>query len=127
MNSANQGNNLYVGVNEPSDMDNLSDLEKKHLPVMEAPDSVKVGECFEVSVEVGKLLDHPNEHNHFIQFVDVYADETFLARADFTSVKSCPKVTFCVALEGPASELRAYEHCNMHGTWVMRKAIQVQQ
>ncbi len=122
-----EGNNLYVGVNEPADMNNLSDLEKKHVPVVDAPDSVKVGECFEVTVEVGKLLAHPNEHQHFIQFVDVYADETFLARADFSSVKACPKVTFCLGLEGPAEELRVYEHCNMHGTWLTRKDIKVQQ
>ena len=117
---------LFCGVNEPNDPANLSDLEKKHLPVIEAPDSVKSGECFEVTVEVGKLKEHPNEHDHFIQFMDLYADETFLGRADFASTKSCPKVTFCVSLHCPAAELRAYEHCNMHGTWASRKTIRVE-
>ncbi|HET6428248.1 MAG TPA: desulfoferrodoxin family protein [Phycisphaerae bacterium] len=117
--------NLFVGVNEPEDLDNLSDLEKKHHPVIEAPDDVDSGECFEVTVEVGKLLEHPNEHAHFIQFMDLYADHTFLARVDFTSVKSSPKVTFWVTLEEPAEELRVYDHCNLHGTWVGRKPIKV--
>jgi superoxide reductase len=120
-----EAKSLFVGVNEPADGNNLSDLEKKHLPVIEAPDEVTAGECFEVTVEVGKLLAHPNEHKHFIQFVDLYADDTFIARADFTSVKSCPKMTFCIAMEGPANELRVYDHCNMHGTWVGRKPITV--
>ena len=117
--------NLFVGVNERLDSNNLSGLEKKHLPVIEAPDEVKPGECFEVTVEVGKLLAHPNEHNHFIQFVDLYADDTFLARADFTAVRTCPRVTFCVSVPETADELRAYEHCNMHGTWVARRPLKV--
>ncbi len=117
--------NLFAGVNEPVDGRNLSDLEKKHLPVVDAPDQIKVGECFQVDVEVGRLLAHPNEHKHFIQFIDLYADDTFLGRVDFTAVKMCPKVTLCAALEGPAEELRVYEHCNMHGTWLARKPIQV--
>jgi superoxide reductase len=116
---------LFVGVNEPADMNDLTDLEKKHLPVIEAPEKVAVGENFEVRIEVGRHLEHPREHKHFIQFVDLYADDTFLARADFTSAKTCPKVRFCVSLEGDHHELRAYEHCNMHGTWVGRKPLTV--
>jgi superoxide reductase len=116
---------LFKGVNEPMNVQNLSDLEKKHLPVIEAPDEVAAGQCFDVRVEVGKLLAHPNEHKHFIQFVDLYADDTFLARTDFTAVKTCPRTSFCVSLDGPVNELRAYEYCNMHGTWVYRKPIKV--
>ncbi len=117
--------NLFVGVNTPADPSNLTDLEKKHLPVITAPDSVKVGECFEVTVEVGKLLAHPNEHGHFIEFMDIYADETFLARVGLSAVSTCPKATLCLSLEGPASELRAYERCNLHGMWKSAKPIQV--
>ena len=94
--------------------------------MIDAPDTVKRGECFEITVEVGKLKQHPNEHEHFIQFMDVYADNTFLARADFCSVKSCPKVSFCLSLEEPAEEIRVYEHCNMHGTWIGRKTLNVE-
>ncbi len=122
---ATETKSLFVGVNEPADAKNLSDLEKKHLPVIEAPEAVGAGECFEVKVEVGKLLQHPNEHKHFIQFVDLYADDTFLARVDFTSVKACPKTSFCVSLGNHVEELLAYGQCNMHGTWVGRKAIKV--
>ena len=116
---------LLVGVNRPADFKNLTDLEKKHLPVLEVPETVTPGECFELAVEVGKLLAHPNEHNHFIQFLDVYADQTYLARVDFTAVSACPTVTLCLSLEAPAEELRAYAHCNMHGTWVGSMPIQV--
>lgn len=120
-----QSRNLLSGVNEPADPNNLSDLEKKHLPVLEAPENVQQGEAFTVEVEVGQLMNHPNEHNHYIQFIDLYADDTFLGRADFASVKMSPQITFHVALESQADELRAYEHCNLHGTWVGRKPIHV--
>ena len=117
---------LFVGVNEPKDPANPTDLEKKHIPVIEAPEAVKLGECFTVEIEVGKLLAHPNEPGHWIQFLELYADDAYLARADFTAVTTCPKTTLCVALAHPAKELRVYERCNLHGTWVGRKAIFVE-
>lgn len=116
---------LFLGVNEVADPKNLSDLEKKHIPVIEAPETVRRGQCFEVRVEVGKLLAHPNEYKHFIQFVELYADETFLARVDLTAGRTYPKVTFCVSLQHPAEALRAYENCNLHGMWVGRTPIAV--
>jgi len=117
--------NLFVGVNEPADPSNLTGLEKKHMPVIEAPAKVKKGQCFEISVEVGKLQAHPNEPAHFIEFIDVYADETFLARVDLTAALSCPKVTLCFSLPFAAKELRAYERCNIHGVWLGTKPIKV--
>ena len=108
---------LFVGVNQASDPNNLSDLEKKHLSVITVPNAVKVGECFEVTVEVGKLLAHPNEHNHFIEFIELYADKTYLARVDLTAVSTCPTVKLWTRLTAPADELRAYERCNLHGAW----------
>lgn len=116
---------LLKGTNEPVDPRNLSDLEKRHLPVIDAPDRVERGKCFEATVEVGRLLAHPAEHQHFIQYLELYADDTFLARVDWAAARSCPKVTFHVALEIPAEELRANAHCNMHGTWLGRKAVTV--
>jgi len=116
---------LFVGVNEAADANNLSDLEKKHIPFIEARERVRKGECFEVRVQVGKLLEHPNEYRHFIQFVELYADKTFLARVDLTAVRVCPKVVFCISLQHPVKELRAYGNCNLHGTWMDRKPIAV--
>jgi len=118
---------LFGGVNRPADPRKLTDLEKKHLPVISAPDSVKAGQCFEITVEVGKLLAHPNENGHFIEFVELYADEIYLARADLTAVTTCPAVRFCVALGGAVKELRAYDRCNLHGVWVSTAPIAVKE
>ncbi len=119
--------NLLIGVNEVADPANPSSLEKRHVPVIEAPEKVKKNKCFEVTLEVGKVLEHPNECSHFIQFIDLYADETFLARTDFTAVRTCPRISLCIALQHPVQHLQAYACCNLHGTWVGRKAINVEE
>ncbi len=103
----------------------MTDLEKKHVPVINAPDAVQQGECFEVEVTVGELLAHPNERGHYIHFVELYADETYLGRADFTPVTTCPTATFCVRLEHIHRQLRAFEFCNLHGVWEGDKALKV--
>ena len=116
---------LFAGVNRPADLDNMTDLEKKHLPVLTAPDSVGARECFEVVVEVGKLLAHPNQHAHFVQFVELYADDLWLGRQEFTAETTCPVAKFCVSLQHPFDKLRAFGYCNLHGTWEGEKPIQV--
>ncbi len=116
---------LFAGVNRPADTENLTDLKKKHFPVITAPDSIKAGECFEMIVEVDKLLAHPNEHGHFIQFIELYADDVYLGRTDFTAISTCPATKFCVSLPGPIKELRAYGYCNLHGAWAWSAPIAV--
>jgi superoxide reductase len=117
---------LFTDVNKVSDWDNPSDLEKKHVPIISAPDTVKAGECFDVTVEVGKLLDHPNQRAHFIEFIELYAGHVYLARMDFTAVTTCPVMKVCVQLEADCGQLRAFERCNIHGVWESDKPITVE-
>jgi superoxide reductase len=116
---------IFCGVNTAENAEHASDLEKKHLPVISAPERAKKGECFEVTVEVGKLKEHPNEPGHFIQFVELYADDTYLARMDFTAKTTCPIMKTCVSLDNTYEKLRAFERCNLHGTWENTVDIEV--
>ena len=116
---------LFHKVNKPKDPANMTDLEKKHTPVITAPDSVKAGECFDVVVEVGKLLAHPNELAHAIEYIDLYAGWTYLARLDLTAVTTCPALRVCVNLDADMGPLRAFARCNMHGLWEAVKEISV--
>lgn len=93
--------------------------------MIEGPAVVKKGRYFQLTVEVGKMLPHPNEHKHFIQFVNLYADDAFLAKADLTPVRTCPRIGFCIALQHDVKQLRAYGNCNLHGVWVGTKRISV--
>jgi len=107
---------IFYGVNMIEDPDQATDLEKKHLPIISAPKSVKKGECFEVTVEVGKFLKHPNEPGHFIQFAEFYAGDTYLTRMDFTAKTTWLVMKVCVSLDHAHGKLRAFERCNLHGT-----------
>ena len=115
---------LLSGVNTPEDINNPTDTEKKHLPAIDAPDSAGMGEPVTVTVEVGKLLKHPNEPAHHIEWLDLYEDKLYLARADFTGGKVCPKVTFEVSLK-KSGTLRAFACCNLHGVWEGDRKINV--
>ncbi len=108
---------LFCGVNIPKDPNNMTDLEKMHVPVISAPMRVKKGEKFEVTIEVGKLMAHPNEPGHYIEFIELYADHTYLARVDFTAKNTWPVANFTLSLDHIHKSLRAYEHCNLHGVW----------
>ena len=115
---------LLAGVNTPEDINNPTDTEKKHLPVIDAPDSVGMGEPVTVTVEVGKLLKHPNEPAHHIEWLDLYEDKLYLARADFTGGKVSPEVTFEICLK-KSGVLRAFACCNLHGVWEGDRKINV--
>ncbi len=116
---------ILYGVNLAVDSDQLTDLEKKHLPIITAPESVRKGECFEVTIEAGKLLRHPNELEHHIEFVELYADSTYLARMDFAAGTSYPMTKLWVSLNRAHRKLRALSHCNLHGTWEADVEIEV--
>jgi len=115
---------LFCGVNraKSSDQNEMSDLEKKHTPVIGVSGAPKEGELFEVTVEVGKYMKHPNEHGHFIQWIELYCGDTFLGRTDFASERTEPKAVFSVKLDH-LHGLKALTHCNMHGTWEGSKEL----
>lgn len=109
-------------INKPADMNNLTDGEKKHLPVIHAPDSVVSGVAFDVTVRVGELMKHPNEEGHHIEWIELYAGNLLLCKATLTPVRAEPNVTFRVSLKEPG-KLRAVESCNLHGLWEGEKDI----
>jgi len=115
----------FTGVNRPMNADNMTQFEQMHVPGISCPNKVAPGDRFEVAIEVGKLYAHPSEHTHFIEFLDLYADETFLARADLTPVSTAPIVRFRIALDGPIDMLRAYARCNLHGVWIGERGVDV--
>ncbi len=106
---------LFCGVNyadkDPEDMDTL---EKKHTPFLEVQRTEDGS--YEVTVKVGVYKEHPNEHNHFIQEIELYSGRTFLGRAYFASGRTDPEATFVVNPEHK-HPLVAFERCNLHGTW----------
>jgi superoxide reductase len=109
---------IFCGVNKPdqTQVEEMSDLEKKHTPVIEASAQVKKGEPFEVTVQVGKHMSHPNENAHFIEWIELHSGDTFLARLDLVPRLTTPSATFTIALDH-AHALTAKCRCNLHGIW----------
>lgn len=122
-----QETSFFCQVNHPKDSANLTDLEKKHLPVISAPDQLKAGEAAEVTVELGKLLAHPNEPGHFIEWIDLYANYVFLTRLSLTAVTTKPVLKAQVVIPHglPKATLRAYARCNLHGVWEATREVAV--
>jgi superoxide reductase len=116
---------LLCGVNGARDEANMTDLERKHIPVITCPERIYRGRWFDVGVEVGKLLEHPHEPGHFVEFIELYADHTYLARMDFTARTTAPVMHVRLRLDHTHGKLRAFAHCNLHGTWEGQREIDV--
>ncbi len=116
---------VLCGINKPKDQSTLTDLEKKHLSVITAPEKVKKDEEFEVKIEVGKLLAHPNEPGHFIEWLELYCGDTFIGRASFSGGISVPQASFKVKLSHAHGPIQVRAKCNLHGLWQGSKDIAV--
>ena len=104
---------------------NMTPHEEKHVPYIEAPDKVKKGEYFQVTVRMGKGIDQPMEPGHFIQYVDLYANYYYLGRVNFTPDTKA-EATMTIKLDESCT-LRAYEFCNLHGMWESSREIIVEE
>jgi superoxide reductase len=101
-----------------------SSFDAKHTPKLVAPDSVKRGQWFEVSVSVGAGGEHPSLSEHHIRYIALYKGSAEIARAYLHPVFSAPKVTFTIALDEGGS-LRALAEPTHSAAWEASKKITV--
>lgn len=113
---------------------------EKHVPVIDAPDTVNKDEFFEVRVTLGKEVAHPNTTEHHIRWVRLYfkpEDEKFtyeVGSFEFTahgeSVQGADKgpvythheVVVAMKIAKPGY-LIATSYCNIHGLWENSRAV----
>ena len=116
--------------------------KEKHVPVIEAPDTVAADELFDVKVSLGYELVHPNTTEHHIRWITLYFhpnEAKFpyeVARVDFTAhgesaegpnqgpVYTHHAVT-TVLKTAVSGTLEAVAYCNIHGLWHSTKEIAV--
>jgi len=106
-------------LNKPADWNNLAVMDKKHVPKVKAPDTVKSGEPFKVQLKVGGIddVEQPNVLSHYINWVELYAGEHPIGKIDFAPVMSNGyNVKISITLE-ESTTLRARAFCNLHGLW----------
>lgn len=106
---------------------------EKHVPVIDCPESVRQGESFEVTVTLGKEVDHPNTVAHHIRWVRLYfmpeagklAHEVgsfeFSAHGESADDGEGPVHTHhavtCFLKVSQPGHLVATAYCNIHGLW----------
>ncbi len=100
-------------MNHITDLDAASDFERKHTPYITAE---RDGEHVDVRVKVGHYVSHPNQPDHYIQWIELHADGAPIARFDLSPVATDPDVGVVVNVDA-GTTLRAVEYCNLHGLW----------
>ncbi|HEY2967343.1 MAG TPA: desulfoferrodoxin family protein [Casimicrobiaceae bacterium] len=98
--------------------------DQKHTPKIVAPESVKRGEWFTVTVSVGAGGQHPSLSEHFVRYIALYKDTVEIARVYLHPVYSLPTVTLTVALD-EGGMLRAVEEPTHSAAWEASKKIDV--
>ena len=108
-----------------------STLIEKHIPNIKVPEKIKPGEEFEVIINVGENIPHPNTVEHHIKWIQVFAefkDRTFnpvhVATFDLGPTFAEPKIKFKMKLEKSAN-LIALIYCNLHGLWESSVKIEI--
>lgn len=100
---------------------------EKHVPVIQAPDSVKSGESFDIKVSIGEAIPHPNTLEHHISWVQVFfhgSGDKFpvlLASYDFAAHGEGDSYTEPVGITriklSKPGRIFAVSCCNIHGLW----------
>src|SRR6185503_12978502 len=101
-----------------------SSFDPKHTPKVVAPDSVKRGQWFDVTVTVGAGGEHPSLSEHHVRYIALYKDTAEIARVYLHPVFSFPKVTFTIALD-ESGVLRALAEPTHSAAWEASKKISV--
>jgi superoxide reductase len=99
-------------------------FDQKHTPKIVAPESVKRGEWFTVTVSVGAGGQHPSLSEHFVRYIALYKDTVEIARVYLHPVYSSPTVTLTIALD-EGGLLRAVEEPTHSAAWEASKKIDV--
>ncbi len=98
--------------------------DPKHTPKIVAPDTVKRGQWFDVTVTVGSGGDHPSLSEHYVRYIALYINSAEISRVYLHPVFSFPKVTFTIALD-EGGVLRAVEEPTHSAAWEASKPITV--
>ena len=98
--------------------------DPKHTPKIVAPDTVKRGQWFDVTVTVGSGGDHPSLSEHYVRYIALYINSAEISRVYLHPVFSFPKVTFTIALD-EGGVLRVLEEPTHSAAWEASKPITV--
>lgn len=98
------------------------DYFDRHTPFIEAPEEVKKGEKFKVKVKLGNEYTHPDNPDHYINQIQLWNRETFLAEVHFApgvlaNQSGNVEIDFYVIMKEVSMNLTAMAVCTNHGLW----------
>lgn len=98
------------------------DYFDRHTPVIVCDSVATEGEKFKVKVKLGTAYNHPDDPDHFINYVQLWNRETFIVEAHFApgALGKNPghvEIDFYI-VPGPVTmNLTAMSACTRHGLW----------
>ncbi len=104
-------------IKTPKDASNLTELEKKHIPVIHSVKKCSLipEGCEDVHLKIGEI-QHPMLPEHYIQHIDFYINKKFISRVILTHEKLNPAAA--LHLKTGSGKLTAIDFCNIHGAWM---------
>jgi len=104
-------------IKTPQDPGNMTELEKKHIPVITVVKQCGLipENCQDVHAKIGEI-QHPMQSDHSIMSIDFYIDKEFISRVKLTPEKLNPAAA--LHLKKTAGKLTVIDHCNLHGSWI---------
>jgi superoxide reductase len=106
------------GLLELKNRENPSPMERGHVPAIETVARVNKNEWFDVNVRVGFMKEHPSHAEHWITFIKLMVDGTYVAKTEFeVGGISSSSALFRIRI-AENGLLYAVAHCNLHGTWL---------
>lgn len=110
---------ILSALNHVIDLDGADDFAKKHTPhiVVDERDGTST-----VTVALGHYVAHPNQPDHFIQWIEISANGNAIARFDLSPVATSPVVSTVVNLYA-GTTVRAIAYCNLHGLWAAETTV----
>jgi superoxide reductase len=102
-------------IKRPEDPENLTDGDKKHIPILHVTECGLIDGCTDVHATVGEI-EHMMTKEHFISYVDYYLDYKFISRIWLSPEVCKPAVSMHLAEN--SGRVTVVENCNIHGNWM---------
>lgn len=107
---------------KPENPAKLSASEMKHTPQITIVAKDKAGyTAVDITVGQGGII-HPSTADHWIDFIELYADGKLVGKSTLEAVISRGQALFAVKLDG-VKKLTAKAGCNLHGIWSSELAL----
>ncbi len=110
-----------AAIKQPADPANLTEGDKKHIPVIKVTECGLIHGCTDVHAVVG-AIEHVMQPAHFIRSIDYYLNEQFVSRI-WLAAEKCHPATSLHLNAKQGDKVTIVENCNVHGNWMAEQTL----